>query len=79
MARPRKQFCPQGHDKDAPNGSILVWQKSANGTKIRARRCRACYNLYKSKWQKKRRVENAALKRGSILSITNTSGSIQSA
>lgn len=42
MARPRKRFCPQGHDKDAKNG--IYWRSSTTtkGTLVMMRVCAQC-------------------------------------
>ena len=54
MSRPRKRFCPHGHDKDAPNGSYWRYIHTLKGTKIRARDCRKCRNINCNKARKRK-------------------------
>lgn len=42
MSRPRKRFCPQGHDKDAPGGSKWYRTRTNKGTWTKARQCVLC-------------------------------------
>lgn len=42
MSRPRKRFCPQGHDKDAEGGSYWTHIKNENGRLVRKRTCAQC-------------------------------------
>ena len=42
MARPRKRFCPYGHDRDAPGGSRWRLGRTLKGTPTRYRVCVEC-------------------------------------
>lgn len=45
MARPRRRFCPHGHDKDAPGGSYNTVQYTVKGTLVFRRNCAMCDKL----------------------------------
>lgn len=52
MSRPRKRYCPHGHDKDAPGGSYWSKTKTLKGTLVWQRVCREChkYTLRAAYW-----------------------------
>lgn len=51
MARPRKRFCPKGHDKDAENGSTWFYAFTAKGTPTLARSCTLCLKEHIKNWK----------------------------
>lgn len=58
MGRPRKRFCPYGHDKDAPGGSAWSRAKTYKGVYIAKRVCAEC----KRRWDREHKRTRSAAK-----------------
>lgn len=59
MAKPRKRYCPKGHDKDALSGSKFNMTKTLKGSEILVRDCRLCNIERVRKWKERNNGNNA--------------------
>lgn len=53
MAAPKKQFCPRGHDKDAPGAVRIYTYFIRKGVKKSVRECRKCRAIISKKYRLK--------------------------